>query len=242
MTAAPRVLVIQHERDCPPAWVGDWLVEAGCELDVRRPYAGEGLPELAGYEGFVILGGSMGANDDVAHPWLGEVKELVRRARADGLPTLGICLGHQLIAVALGGTVERNPLGEQVGLLEIGWTDAAAGDRLLGPLATPRRGVQWNNDLVTRLPEDAVLLAETDRGEVQAARFAATVWGVQLHPEINAEVLEPWVLEDLGSHSGSGVDTRAMLREVAAARDELVDAWRPLAQQFAEIVRERRDR
>ena len=68
---SPRVLVVQHQDDCPPALVGDWLTEAGAELDVRRPYAGDALPtDLTGHDAFVVLGGSMGANDDDDHPWL----------------------------------------------------------------------------------------------------------------------------------------------------------------------------
>ena len=101
----PTVLVVEHDVECPPALFGEWLVEAGCDLDVRRPYAGDELPGLTAYDGFVVLGGPMGANDDAQHPWLAPVKELVREARDVGLPTLGICLGHQLVAVALGGSV-----------------------------------------------------------------------------------------------------------------------------------------
>ena len=114
------VLVVEHEDKCPPALVGDWLVEAGCALEVRRPYAGDDLPDLTAYDAFLVLGGPMGAGDDAKHGWLGPVKERVRDAVATGLPTLGICLGHQLIAVALGGTVERNPRGQQLGLLPVG--------------------------------------------------------------------------------------------------------------------------
>ena len=119
-----RVLVVQHQDDCPPALVGDWLVEAGCVLDVRRPYAGDELPDdLADHDAFLVLGGSMGAADDADHHWLAATKALIREAAEGGTPTLGICLGHQLAAVALGGEVTRNPQGQQLGLLPMGWTE-----------------------------------------------------------------------------------------------------------------------
>jgi len=235
------LLVVEHDAECPPALMGGWLSEAGCVLDVRRPYAApdglSDLPALASYDGLMILGGPMGADDDAKHAWLGPVKELVREARESGLPTLGICLGHQLIASALGGRVERNPRGQQVGLLDVGWTAAAAADALLGPLASPRRGVQWNDDLVTALPDGATLLAETPYGEVQAVRYAPAMWGVQLHPEVDAAVLRPWADEDRGSHETRGIDTDRLLREIDAARAELDEAWRPLAEGFAGRVR-----
>ena len=237
MTGAT-VLVVEHEDKCPPALVGDWLAEAGCALHLCRPYAGDDVPALAAYDGFLVLGGPMGADADAEHGWLPPVKDRVRDAVAAGLPTLGICLGHQLIAVALGGTVERNPRGQQLGLLEVGWTDAAGQDGLVGPLASPRRGVQWNDDIVTRLPPEATLLAATAAGEVQAARFAPTVWGVQLHPEVDVEVLRPWAESDRGSHEARGIDQDALLRDIALARAELDDAWRPLAAGFAALVRE----
>lgn len=235
----PTVLVVEHDAECPPALVGTWLAEQGCTLDVRRPYAGDelpGLPELSAYDALLVLGGPMGANDDDRHAWLGPVKQLVREARDRGLPTLGICLGHQLIAAALGGTVERNPRGQQVGLLDVGWTDAAADDRLLGPLATPRRGVQWNDDVVTELPPRAVLLAATADGEVQAVRYGPAMWGLQLHPEVDVPVLRPWAESDRGSHETRGIDTDAVLRDIDAARAELDDAWRPLAVGFAALA------
>ncbi|GAW50863.1 MULTISPECIES: type 1 glutamine amidotransferase [unclassified Nocardioides] len=236
--SAPLVLVVEHDRECPLALLGDWLTEAGCELDVRRPYAGDQLPaDLTPYDGLLLLGGPMGANDDLKHAWLGPAKELVREAVATDVPTLGVCLGHQLAAVALGGTVERNPHGQQVGLLGVGWTDAAKDDALLGPLATPRRGVQWNDDVVTELPPGATLLAVTGRDEVQAVRFAPLAWGVQLHPEVDVPVLQPWAESDRGSHESRGIDTDALLRDIGAARDELDDAWRPLADGFTTLAR-----
>ncbi|GAA4382061.1 type 1 glutamine amidotransferase [Nocardioides caricicola] len=239
MTTRPTVLVIEHDAECPVALVGDWLDGAGCDVVVCRPYAQDVLPATATYDALLVLGGPMGANDDAKHAWLGPVKELVRAARDAQVPTLGICLGHQLIAAALGGTVERNPRGQQVGLLGVGWTAAAREDRLFGPLASPRRGVQWNDDVVTRLPDGATLLAETEHGEVQAARFGPLMWGVQLHPEVDVPVLRPWAEDDRGSHETRGIDTDGVLRDIDAARAELDDAWRPLAEGLAELAKER---
>ena len=233
---SPTVLVVEHEDKCPPALLGDWLTEAGCTLEVRRPYAGDEVPVLDGYDALLILGGPMGAHDDELHPWLGLVKRRVREAREAHLPTLGICLGHQLIAVALGGTVEKNRHGQQLGLLGVGWTEAAGTDELMAPLTTPRRGVQWNDDVVTALPDGATLLAATGRGEIQAARYGPRMWGVQLHPEVDVPVLVPWAESDRGSHEARGVDQDALLRDIGAARAELDDAWRPLASGFAAIA------
>lgn len=233
---APRILVVQHEDKCPPALFGTWLTEAGCLLEICRPYAGDDLPDPAAYDGWVVLGGAMGANDDAENPWLESVKGRIRQAAGAGLPTLGICLGHQLVAVALGGTVERNPLGQQIGLIPLGWTPEAETDELLGALTTPRRGVQWNDDIVTRLPPDAVLLAATGRDEIQAVRYAPTVWGVQLHPEVDVEVVRPWAASDAGSHETCGIDQAALMAEIESAGAELDDAWRPLAQAFAALA------
>jgi GMP synthase (glutamine-hydrolysing) len=233
---SPTVLVIEHEDKCPPALVGRWLTEAGCTLEVCRPYAGDEVPALDAYDALLILGGPMGAYDDEQHPWLRTVKQRVLEAGAAHLPTLGICLGHQLIAVALGGTVEKNRHGQQLGLLGVGWTVAAGTDELMGPLTTPRRGVQWNDDIVTALPDGATLLAATGRDEIQAVRYAPTVWGVQLHPEVDVPVLLPWAESDRGSHEARGVDQQALLRDIGAARAELDDAWRPLASGFAALA------
>lgn len=233
-----RILVIQHEAMCPPGWVGEWLSEAGVELDVRRPYRGDVLPELLDdHAGLVVLGGSMGANDDADHHWLGPAKALVRHAAATGVPTLGICLGHQLCAVALGGVVVRNPNGQQVGVLDVGWTAEAAGDPLLGPLAGPAaRAVQWNNDIVAEAPAGAVVLARTPRGEIQSARFADTVWGVQWHPEAGEEICRGWAEHDRDEAAERGVDLEAYVAHVAEATEELRATWQGLATSFAGLA------
>ena len=112
-THAAPVLVVEHEEGAPAGWLGDWLEAAGARLAVLRPYRGETLPaSVADFSGVVVLGGGMDAWSDEDHPWLRATRGLVRDAEDAGVPTLGICLGHQLAVLALGGEVARNPAGE----------------------------------------------------------------------------------------------------------------------------------
>lgn len=185
-----------------------------------------------------MLGGSMDAYADDRHPWLTEVKQLVRRAAAERVPVLGICLGHQLAAVALGGVVQRNPRGQQIGVLGAGWTPAVATDPLLSAVAEARIALQWNRDIVSVCPARTEVLARTPAGEVQAARFADTVWGVQSHPEAGVGIVSVWAEEDRDSAAERGLDIDEFVAGVAAAADELSSCWRPLADRFAALTLE----
>lgn len=233
----PQILVVQHEDDCPPALLGEWLTAAGVRLDVRRPYAGDPLPaDLADHDGLLVLGGPMGADDDADHAWIGPTKALIRIAVREELPTLGVCLGHQLIASAVGGEVVRNPAGRQLGLLPLGWSEAAAEDPLLGAVARGDgvRSLHWNQDVVATLPASATLLAVAPGGECQAARFGPRAWGVQPHPEADEAVAAGWAA---GDYPEVVVEARTrVVGDVADARDELVAAWRPLAESFAALL------
>jgi GMP synthase (glutamine-hydrolysing) len=227
-----RVLVIEHEDDDPIHLLGTWM--DGVDLTVCRPYAGDDVPgAIDGYAGLVVMGGAMGAHDDEKAPWLPAVRELIRRASEARVPTLGICLGHQLCAVALGGEIAVNPQGRQLGLLDIGWTAEARDDELMGPVVGPRRAMHWNDDVVTRLPEGAVQLATAGTGEVQGARHAPTVWGIQWHPEVDHVLVAGW------AHDG-GLDPQEQERLVdslARARNDLDKWWAPLAERFVQLVR-----
>lgn len=234
MTAA-RLLVVQHESDCPPALFADWLTGAGCVLDVRGP---SDLPgSLEEYAGLLVLGGSMDSWDDAGHPHLPHVRALLVEAATDGVPTLGICLGAQLAALALGGRVERSRNGQRAGLYDVGWLPEAATDPLLGELAArPVRTVQWNSDVVTALPPGAVLLAADAHREPQVVRYAETVWGVQFHPEVDAATVQPWADSDSAELRARGEDVEALVAQIDAAGAELVATWRPLAERFARLV------
>ena len=156
------LLVVEHEAQCPPGWMGEWLLEAGAEIDVRRPYADDPLPpNLGEHSGLVVLGGEMGAYDDADHPWLSEVKRLSRVAVDDGTPVLGICLGLQLLAVALGGEVAPAPRGQQIGVLDVGWTAAAYDDRFGQPAM--REALLRGEDPDSVVAPDASAVARWER-------------------------------------------------------------------------------
>ena len=170
------ILVVQHAAVCPPGRVGAWLTEAGCALDVIRPYAGESQPDdLSDHAGLVVLGGEMGAYDDHLAPWLPATRTLLAHAVQAQRPTLAICLGHQLLSVACGGRVARSAAGQQGGAVPVGLTPAADTDPLFRGVAAGAVATHWNNDLVTSLPPGAVEVARTPAG-VQAMRVGERVW------------------------------------------------------------------
>lgn len=228
----PRVLVVQHEDDDPIHLMGTWM--EGVELTTCHAYDGDPVPASTdGYAGLVVMGGAMGALDDEKAPWLPAVRELLRVAADAGTPTLGICLGHQLCAVALGGEIVLNPNGRQLGLLDIGLTAEAVDDPLLGAVAGPCRALHWNVDVVSRLPEGARLLATASTGEVQAARYAESMWGVQWHPEADDVIVSDWA-------DGDGLDLserEPLVDDLVRSRRDLDETWRPLALRFCALVR-----
>lgn len=234
---APALAVVEHAAKCPPARLDEWWAATPATTTVHRPYLGDPLPERGTYDGIVVLGGPMGATDEAEHWWLAPLKQLLREDVAAGVPVLGVCLGHQVLADALGGTVQVNPRGQAVGLTGIGWTDRAGDDPVLGACVVPgARAVQWNDDVVSELPAGAVALARTPAGDLQAARFAARAWGVQFHPEADRALVELWAVSDAERHRARGIDQGEVLAAIDAAHAELGRTWRPLAQGFVEQV------
>jgi GMP synthase (glutamine-hydrolysing) len=226
-----RVLVVQHEADDPIHLMGSWMT--GVDLTVCHAYDGDPVPETTDdFDGLVVMGGAMGAHDDEKASWLPAVRELIQQAADAGLPTLGICLGHQLCAVALGGEIEVNPKGRQLGLIDVGFSAGAVDDPLLGAVVGPHRAMHWNDDVVTRLPEGAKQLATAPTGEVQAVRHAPTVWGIQWHPEVDDRLVARWANEG----SLPPAEKERVLDDLVRSRHDLDEAWRPLAERFASLV------
>lgn len=221
-------LVIEHAASEGAGSLARWLPEAGLALRTVRPYLGDPVPVgLEGADALLVLGGYEAAYDE----WTGRDAELalLRGCVASGGPVLGVCLGHQLLAVALGGQVRRHPGGPESGAGTVRLLPAAAADPLLGglPVGQPLGVVQFHGDEVVALPDGAVLLAESDHTRVQAFRVGANAWGVQFHPEADAELVTGWA-------RASGVAPEAVLPAVRAL--DLESVWRPVVERFAAVV------
>lgn len=231
------MLVIEHQESCPPAAVGRWLEEGGLALEVVRPYLGDVLPARIETEALLVLGGSMGATEDDRAPWLPAVRALIVDGAARGLPVLGICLGHQLAAAALGGITGRNPQGQTVGLRRI--EERLVDDELAGTLAPGSPVIQWNDDCVLEAPPGSTALATNDRGDLLMARFAPTVWGIQGHPEADADMVGVWAAKDIAEGGLSGAtpaEVPALLAQIEEHLGPLADAWAPVIRAWAGLV------
>jgi GMP synthase-like glutamine amidotransferase len=232
-----RALVVQHTDSDGPGWLGDWLTEHGIRLDVRCPYAGDELPSRIDADLFVVLGGEMGAHDDDVAPWLPAVRDLLATAVADRLPTLGICLGAQLLAVACGGEVRRGPAGPEVGVSPLVLTAAAADDPVFGGAPARLPALQWHWDAVTALPPDATLLAGSAAYAYQVFRVGDLAWGVQPHPEVSAEVVAEWASADAAQLAARGIDAGAAVASLEVAEAELAAVWHPLVDRLVATAR-----
>ena len=233
MSRAPRVLVIQHEDDCPVGMIEPWLAAAGLDCDVLAAHEGRAVPAALGdHLGLVVLGGQMGADDDADHRWLTPTKALIASTAAGGLPFLGVCLGHQLAASALGGRVERNAQGPLHRIAPFIPTPDGVVDPLCSSLAPGAEVLHWNNDVVTALPPTATALATAPDGTLQAARYGARAWGVQFHPEVTPEVVTSW---------SPGPDPQAEAEQVAEMRQRLPElhrGWEALIRRWAVIAQQ----
>jgi GMP synthase (glutamine-hydrolysing) len=188
--AAPTVAVLHNLKAPFTGHAGPALRAAGVELDERFLLAGDPLPALDEVDAILSLGGDQSVCDIGGDPVLQAEAELLREAVDRGVPVLGVCLGAQLLAHALGGSVARLP--QRL----IAWTPieplpAAAGDPVLGSLPVGAYALHWNEDGFSA-PPGAVELLQRPAGTVEGFRFGDSAWGVQFHPEVHPEGLELW--------------------------------------------------
>jgi GMP synthase-like glutamine amidotransferase len=230
-------LVLQVDPTDPPARLGDWLIGAGLELDVRALDAGAQLPDdLSAHAGLVVMGGAMGAFDDDVAPYLPGVRQMLRDAVAAEVPTLGVCLGHQLLAAASGGQVRRNPDGPEIGAQLIAKRSAASRDPLFASLPITPDVLQWHYDEVSVLPPGAIQLATSPACEQQAFRVGRLAWGIQFHIETTPQLVREWAAER--DDNLVDYDMAAIVERAVAIHDDLEEVWQPFAAAFADIVRD----
>jgi GMP synthase (glutamine-hydrolysing) len=218
-----RALIVQHTAHEGLGRLLEWLPAAGLDVHPIHPYLGHRVPPSVEGDALIVLGGPMGAYDDQVAPWLPATRALLATAIDDGVPTLGICLGAQLLAVAAGGEVLRGAAGPELGFGEV---SVPVGDELL--MAGTMPVVQWHYDAVTRLPAGAQLLASSDLYEVQAFRVGEVAWGLQFHVEATVDMVRDWAAVDgVPVEVADAVKFQEQALEMAGAG---------LAERFARII------
>ncbi len=222
------VAVLHHLDKSSLGHVGPPLRAAGLELDERVLLHGGELPEPGTADGLVVLGGDQSAVDADADPLLAREAHLLRDTVAAGVPVLGICLGGQLLAHALGGRVRH--VGRMVEWRSLRKTAAASGDPVFGILEEPVPALHWNEDVFDAPPGAEVLLEPAPAG-VEAFRVGSA-WGLQYHPDVDRAVLDEWLID----YGDQVPDLEAFAAESAARMDAQARASEALFGAFARVV------
>ena len=220
MTASARrecLLIIQPGEKLPalagvPGDFADWVRKGmgvpAAGARVVYPHRGDPLPDPAGFRAAVITGSSAMVTDGA--PWVSRGAAWIARAVDSGLPLLGICFGHQWLGQALGGRVDDNPRGTEVGTVRVRLTEAARADPLLGGLPAHLPLHVSHRQSVINLPPAALHLAASDLEPHQAFRIGDRAWGVQFHPEFSARILKGYLDYHAPSIRARGGDLRAL--------------------------------
>ena len=221
-----RVLTIIHQDDAGP---GVFAEVPGAEL-VRWKADREPAPALDGVDAALVLGAAANVEDAEANPWMADELRVVAELLDRGLPTLGVCLGAQLVAKAAGGSVQRATRPE-IGWYEVAMEPAAGGDPLLGALPDRFQSFQWHS-WVAVPPAGAVALARSEHC-LQAFRLeGAQAWGIQFHAEVTAADAEHWT-----RHYDHDEDAVAMGLDPEALRaenDRRMPEWNQLGRALFE--------
>lgn len=209
------ILVFEHSSLAGVERLGRALNDCGHKLNILRLHDGDQVPgDLDDCDGIISMGGPQSAAEDSA-PFMAEEMNRLREAHQRGLPVVGICLGSQMLARALGGKVEKNPAGIELGFTEVKLTPVGREDVLHAGLAWSSMMMQHHRDHVSQLPSGARLLASSSKCKVQAWALGLRSYGFQYHPEVSTDNIEAWIRDEPEALQEAGL-TAAQLHEQVA--------------------------
>jgi GMP synthase (glutamine-hydrolysing) len=182
-----KIYVLQHHPVENLGTIADALEGNALAWQYVRVADGQPVPaNMKGAGGLIVMGGPMGVNQRDRYPWLRDETRLIEDAMKLNLPVLGVCLGAQILAAALGAKVERNPNGKEIGWHPIRLSDSAKEDRLVRDLPATMTPFHWHGDIFD-LPLGAVSLASSDKTPFQAFRMGDKAYGFQFHFEVTQD-------------------------------------------------------
>jgi GMP synthase (glutamine-hydrolysing) len=198
---------------------GHWIRVAaglhGRQVRSCRVLDGEPLPDAADFAGVLVTGS--GAMVTERADWSERSADWLREAAHAGHPLLGICYGHQLLAHALGGQVDYNPLGREMGTVAVTTAPDAAHDPLFAGLGAAFAAHTTHLQTVLAPPPQAQVLAHSERDACQAFRWGAATWGLQFHPEFSTGMMRGYIQARSDALENEGTCHRRLLGEVRPA-------------------------
>src|SRR5262249_45166999 len=216
-------LVVKH-IDCEgPGTLADAFARHGMAVTVACPYRGETLPDVERFDAVVVLGGPMGVYERDRYSFIDREAALVRAAVSRDVPTLGICLGSQIIADALGGVVTRHSVKE-IGAMTVTLTDHGLTDPLFEGLTPSVSVFQWHGDTFS-IPPGGVRLASSAATANQAFRYGRCAYGLQFHVEVTPAMVGEWLGEYADEVVREGLDAERVRHDA----ERQAKSWRGVA-------------
>lgn len=206
--------------------------DLNAKLMVVESHRGETLPTLDKISGLIITGSPAYLTDLAA--WNYEIADYVKLAHDAGVPQLGICYGHQLIAWTFGGEVGFHPAGREIGTVPVRLQEPARDDLLFGHMPAEFLVQASHLQSVLRLPDSAVLLGGNDFDPHHCFRIGEYTWCAQFHPEFDARIIRAYIKERAGDIAAEGLDPDRLLLKVQETPDS-----GSLLSRFMEIIRRR---
>lgn len=222
------VPAVEARRQDFEMWIRAGLGVAAERVDVARVYLDEPLPDPRAPAAVVVTGSAAMVSD--REPWSERTADWLRDAVNAATPVLGICYGHQLLAHAFGGTVEDNPRGRNIGTIDVDFAPDAQREALFAQLGRRVHVPVSHRQAVTRLPPEARLLASAARDPHHAFAIGPRAFGVQFHPEFDADIVRGYIEARHEQLLLEGLDPCAL---TAAATDTPHGAQ--LLRRFAEL-------
>jgi GMP synthase (glutamine-hydrolysing) len=228
-TGAALPVLVERRRDFD-TWIATGCGLAAADVQVVSVFENEPLPDVHSVQGVVVTGSSAMVTDRAA--WSERTAVWLREAVRSELPTLGICYGHQLLAHALGGEVDYNPRGRNIGTIDVELRSDARADRLFAVFQRSLHVAVSHRQCVMKLPPGSTWLASSTVDPHHAFRIGSCAWGVQFHPEFDAGITRSYIEAKRADLAGEGVDVDALLDNMLESADGTI-----LLRRFAEVVR-----